>query len=272
MADVVLPGLGELVRGRGHRHEQRAAGAARAQGARPARAARATTSRSSATSPAGSATTGSTPTAEDASGTSCASLSPMHAGMSYARLEELGGIQWPCHDEDDPGAPFLHGRLWESPIARPAGAVLRLVEHELPVDRLTDEFPHPADHRAAARLVQHGRPDGRLHVAAAAAARRSTSRRRTAEQLGVAGGRARPDLVAARDGRRAGAGRPGAAPRPGVHDAALPRRGADATSSRSRPPTRSRAPPSSRRARSGSRSCPCRQSEAAPGRVALPAR
>ena len=28
------------------------------------------------------------------------SLSPMHAGMSYARLEELGGIQWPCPDED----------------------------------------------------------------------------------------------------------------------------------------------------------------------------
>ena len=24
------------------------------------------------------------------------SLSPMHRGMSYARLEELGGIQWPC--------------------------------------------------------------------------------------------------------------------------------------------------------------------------------
>ena len=32
------------------------------------------------------------------------SLSPMHAGMSYARLEELGGIQWPCPDEQDPGA------------------------------------------------------------------------------------------------------------------------------------------------------------------------
>jgi predicted molibdopterin-dependent oxidoreductase YjgC len=26
-------------------------------------------------------------------------LSPMHAGMSYARLDELGGIQWPCPDE-----------------------------------------------------------------------------------------------------------------------------------------------------------------------------
>ena len=32
------------------------------------------------------------------------SLSPMHAGMSYARLEELGGLQWPCVDEQDPGA------------------------------------------------------------------------------------------------------------------------------------------------------------------------
>src|ERR671936_415902 len=27
------------------------------------------------------------------------SLSPMHAGMSYAHLEALGGIQWPCWDE-----------------------------------------------------------------------------------------------------------------------------------------------------------------------------
>jgi formate dehydrogenase major subunit len=31
------------------------------------------------------------------------SLSPMHAGMSYSRLEQLGGIQWPCWDEEHPG-------------------------------------------------------------------------------------------------------------------------------------------------------------------------
>ncbi len=31
------------------------------------------------------------------------SLSPMHAGMSYARLEELGGIPWPCWDETQRG-------------------------------------------------------------------------------------------------------------------------------------------------------------------------
>jgi len=43
-------------------------------------------------------------------------LSPMHAGMSYSRLEELRGIQWPCWDETHGGEPFLHGRLWEDVV------------------------------------------------------------------------------------------------------------------------------------------------------------
>ena len=46
-------------------------------------------------------------------------LSPMHAGMSYKRLEELGGIQWPCYDETHPGERFLHGRLWQRPVVGP---------------------------------------------------------------------------------------------------------------------------------------------------------
>src|SRR5258708_9540613 len=49
----------------------------------------------------------------------CRRLSPMHAGMSYARLDELSGIQWPCPDEAHPGTPFLHGRLWRGPAAGP---------------------------------------------------------------------------------------------------------------------------------------------------------
>ncbi len=68
------------------------------------------------------------------------SLSAIHAGMSYERLEELGGIQWPCFDEQDPGAPFLHGRLWDDPVAGPR-APFTPVEWVPPVDRLTDEFP-----------------------------------------------------------------------------------------------------------------------------------
>jgi formate dehydrogenase major subunit len=67
-------------------------------------------------------------------------LSPMHTGMSYARLEELGGIAWPCLDEDDPGAQFLHGRLWETPVGGPRAPFFAVV-HELPVDELSEEFP-----------------------------------------------------------------------------------------------------------------------------------
>jgi predicted molibdopterin-dependent oxidoreductase YjgC len=67
-------------------------------------------------------------------------LSPNHAGMSYQRLEALGGLQWPCYDEDHPGTPFLHGRLWDAPV-QGAKAPFHAVEHEPPVDQLDDEFP-----------------------------------------------------------------------------------------------------------------------------------
>jgi formate dehydrogenase major subunit len=69
-------------------------------------------------------------------------LSPMHAGMSWRRLEELGGIQWPCPSEDHPGEKFLHARLWEDdPELRGRPAPFSVVVHEPPVDELTDEFP-----------------------------------------------------------------------------------------------------------------------------------
>ena len=68
------------------------------------------------------------------------SLSPAHAGMSYARLEELGGLQWPCYDEAHPGELFLHSRLWEDPL--PGRRVPFMpTEHDPPVDKLTHEFP-----------------------------------------------------------------------------------------------------------------------------------
>ncbi|HLE70759.1 MAG TPA: molybdopterin-dependent oxidoreductase, partial [Vicinamibacteria bacterium] len=68
------------------------------------------------------------------------SLSPMHGGMSYERLERLGGLQWPCGDENDPGSPFLHGRLWKRPVEG-MKAPFHAVEHDPPVDALTEEFP-----------------------------------------------------------------------------------------------------------------------------------
>jgi formate dehydrogenase major subunit len=68
------------------------------------------------------------------------SLSPVHAGMSYARLEAEGGLQWPCYDETHPGELFLHSRLWEDPV--PGNRVPFMpVDHDPPVDKLTADFP-----------------------------------------------------------------------------------------------------------------------------------
>jgi formate dehydrogenase major subunit len=67
-------------------------------------------------------------------------LSPVHAGMSYARLESEGGLQWPCYDESHPGEAFLHARLWERPVGGPR-APFSVVEHALPVEAVDDEYP-----------------------------------------------------------------------------------------------------------------------------------
>ena len=69
------------------------------------------------------------------------SLSPMHRGMSYERLEALGGIQWPCPDEDHPGTRFLHARLWLDQPEQGPLAPFSAVPFEPPVDELTEEFP-----------------------------------------------------------------------------------------------------------------------------------
>jgi predicted molibdopterin-dependent oxidoreductase YjgC len=68
------------------------------------------------------------------------SLAPNHAGMSYARLEELGGIQWPCYSEDKLEPSYLHGRLWEQPLEGPP-AVFHAVEDSPPTEKLSAEFP-----------------------------------------------------------------------------------------------------------------------------------
>jgi len=67
-------------------------------------------------------------------------LSPMHAGMSYERLEKFGGIQWPCYDESHPGEMFLHSRLWSDPLIGPR-APFHPVQFEPPVDVLDREYP-----------------------------------------------------------------------------------------------------------------------------------
>ena len=67
-------------------------------------------------------------------------VSPMHAGMSYERLEREGGLQWPCPTDDHPGTKFLHARLWAEPCEG-MRAPFSCCEQVLPVDKITDEFP-----------------------------------------------------------------------------------------------------------------------------------
>jgi formate dehydrogenase major subunit len=69
------------------------------------------------------------------------SLSPMHAGMTYERLADEGGLQWPCPTEDHPGSTFLHGWLWEDDLGGRGPAPFSMVDHEGPAEGLTDEFP-----------------------------------------------------------------------------------------------------------------------------------
>jgi predicted molibdopterin-dependent oxidoreductase YjgC len=68
------------------------------------------------------------------------SLSPMHTGMSYQRLEAEGGIQWPCPHDEHPGSEFLHGRLWAEPVEGPL-APFSVTPWVPPIDELDDDFP-----------------------------------------------------------------------------------------------------------------------------------
>ena len=69
-------------------------------------------------------------------------LSPMHAGMSWARLEELDGIQWPCYSDHTLEPPYLHGRLWaDDTVERGLPAPFSVVIDEPPVEALDEQYP-----------------------------------------------------------------------------------------------------------------------------------
>jgi formate dehydrogenase major subunit len=82
-----------------------------------------------------------TPTAEDVWNEMRKVAPDFAGGMSYARLEKLGGIQWPCPHESHPGTPFLHARLWERGEKRGRAAPFTVVLHEGPVELPDAEYP-----------------------------------------------------------------------------------------------------------------------------------
>ena len=153
--------------------------------------ARATTSRSSSSSRTGSARDWGEPIRRDASGTRCARSRPVHAGMSYARLEARGRAPVAVLRRDAPGRavppqPALGGsgprrtRAVRARGSRPAGRQARR------------RLPDPAHDRPPARLVQHRRPDRRGYTVAAAPRRDARHlARRTPRSLRARGRRGR---------------------------------------------------------------------------------
>jgi formate dehydrogenase major subunit len=59
------------------------------------------------------------------------------AGISYARMEAAGGLQWPCYDEQDPGQGVLH--VDEFSLGKTTS--LRRIEYVAPPEITSKEFP-----------------------------------------------------------------------------------------------------------------------------------
>ena len=244
-------GVGELVRDGGHGHQQRAARAARAarRSTRPASARDDTRILVDLAAQLGHEW--SYESSEEI-WNELRSLAPNHAGMSYERLEELGGIQWPCY-ERGPARAVLPAR------AAVGGAAARAARGRVPRRRGL-----AAGRPAVGASSRSGSPPAAGSTRSTPACRPAATRRRCAgrrtlelsssdaDELGVGDGD-RVRIVSRRGqveapvrvDRCAAAGAR-------VHDAALPRRGGDEPADASTPRTRSPAPRSSRRPRSAS--------------------
>ena len=65
------------------------------------------------------------------------SLWPEGAGISYARMDALGGLQWPCYTEDDPGTTIMHTEKF----THGKTTALRRIEYVAPPVLLSKEYP-----------------------------------------------------------------------------------------------------------------------------------
>ncbi len=61
---------------------------------------------------------------------------PKFAGISHQRIEQEGGLQWPCVDAADPGTPFLH----EGGVLRGKG-LFQAVDYRPSLEQADTEYP-----------------------------------------------------------------------------------------------------------------------------------
>ncbi|WP_394296538.1 formate dehydrogenase subunit alpha [Halorubrum halophilum] len=66
------------------------------------------------------------------------SLTPLYGGVSHERVEEEGGLQWPCWDEDHPGTERLYAEEFNTENGK---ANLQGVGYSEPAETPDDQYP-----------------------------------------------------------------------------------------------------------------------------------
>lgn len=66
-------------------------------------------------------------------------LAPNFRGMTYERIRQSRGLQWPCPDEMHPGTKVMHTRLWDDMVD--PKAPFNPVQWEPPVEQPDDDYP-----------------------------------------------------------------------------------------------------------------------------------
>jgi len=65
-----------------------------------------------------------------------ARVTPQYGGVSHARLDDEGGLPWPCPDDGHPGTPILHTEKFARGKGRFFG-----VEYKMPAELPDEEYP-----------------------------------------------------------------------------------------------------------------------------------
>ena len=100
-----------------------------------------------------------------------ARLTPTFKGVSYARLDELGSIQWPCNDEAPDGTPIMHvdafvrgkGRFMLTAYVATDERASKRFPLLLTTGRILSQYNVGAQTRRTANLVWHAEDVLEIH-------------------------------------------------------------------------------------------------------------
>jgi formate dehydrogenase alpha subunit len=65
-------------------------------------------------------------------------VTPIYGGVTYERLEDTAGLQWPCPTTDHPGTRFLHGEKFSRPNGK---GYFSPLSYRPPFEQPDDEYP-----------------------------------------------------------------------------------------------------------------------------------